>query len=82
METVGQALEIGLRVRLDQAELVADNAVEGGARTLRLAEQQTRQLVGLVQKLLRHPDIDHQHVGHELGLRMQRRQCRAAAGLG
>ncbi|MFK4619473.1 hypothetical protein ABIF50_002750 [Bradyrhizobium diazoefficiens] len=58
---------------------VADDARQRRRLALRLADQQPRDLVRLVQELLRHADIDHQHVGHELRLHVQRRQCCAAA---
>ena len=77
VKAVGQALEIGRRVRLDQTQPVAGDALQRRARPLGLAEQQPRQLIRHVQDALRDADIDHEHVRHELRLHAQRRQHRA-----
>ena len=53
-------------------------AVQRRARAFVLANQEPRNLIRLVQKPLRDADIDHQHVGHEPRLCLQRRQDRAA----
>ena len=81
MKAVGETFEIALRIRRDQPEFIAGDGFERSMRAFCLADQQTGQLVGLVQERLRISDIDHQHVGHELALHMQRRQHSAAARL-
>ena len=79
MEAVGEALQLGLRIRLDPLQLVADDARQWRGLALRLADQKPRDLVRLVQEPLRHADIDHEHVGHELRQHAQRRQFCAVA---
>ncbi len=79
MKAVGEALELGLRIRLDQLQLVADDARQRRRLASGLADQQPRDLIRLVQQALRHADIDHQHAGGELRQPAQRRQPCAVA---
>jgi hypothetical protein len=84
MKAVGQAFEIALRIRLDEAKLIAaqgtvQGAVQRIALPLGLADEQPRKLARSVQKPLCDADIDHQHVGHELRLHLQWRQRCATA---
>ena len=45
--------------------LISATALWSGVQAL---NQQARDLIGLVEQLLRNADVDHQHVGHQLCL--------------
>ena len=82
MKAVGQAFEVAFGVGLHETELVTCDISERRAWAIGLADQETGNLPGPVQKLLRNADIDHQHVRHELRLCLQRRQRYAIADRG
>ena len=81
MKTVGQALEIALRVRPDQAKRVTRYSFERNALSPGLADQQARSLIRHFEKPLGDADVDHHHAWRELRRHAKGRQRRMAVGL-
>jgi hypothetical protein len=79
VKTVGEAFEIALGTWLDQAQFFADDRFERRMRAFDFADQQAGHLIRHVEEPLRDADVNHQHPGHQLRLRVQRRQRQAAA---
>ena len=81
METVGEAREIALLVRLDDAQRVArDVAQPCGVERRFLRDEQTRQAQRLVERLLRDANVDDDGSGRRLFDGVERRQGKAALG--
>ena len=79
MKTARQSFEIGVLVRLDQPQRVADNARER-LRAFRL-QHQPRQALRAIQQPLRDADVDDQRSRRRGAQRAQRRQRKPPLGL-